>query len=255
MTHSAESAVEVIVEPFEFAGRGRAAALCLHGLTGTPYEVRPLGEAIAEAGIHAAGPALPGHNETPSALSELTYSQWLDASLGHYRALRERFERVFVVGLSMGGVLSLALAQREPVDAVVVIGTPLVLRQPFSWLIPWLKYIRPMSPKSGGSDMRDPAARDRHPSYDVMPLHSVHELMRMQRVVRSHLSRITAPILVAHGAYDETANPGDAQLILDGVSSDVREHLVCESSGHVVPVDYDGAELSRRSVVFLSHFA
>ena len=40
---------EIVVDPapFDLAGEGPAAALCLHGLTGTPYEVRPLGEAIA----------------------------------------------------------------------------------------------------------------------------------------------------------------------------------------------------------------
>jgi carboxylesterase len=52
--------VEVDPSRFALPGAGRGAALCLHGLTGTPYQVRPIGEALAAAGIAAIGPALPG---------------------------------------------------------------------------------------------------------------------------------------------------------------------------------------------------
>lgn len=253
MTRS-ESGVEVVVEPFAFDGRGGSAALCLHGLTGTPYEVRPLGRAVADAGIHAFGPALPGHNATPEALAAVAHGAWLDAAHGHLGALRERFDRVAVVGLSMGGLLALALAQSARVDALVVVGTPLELPRPVRWTVPWLKRLWPMSTKRGGSDIRDAAARARHPSYDVMPLHSVHELMRLQRRVRGGLSAIRAPILVAHGAHDRTADPADARRIFDAVSSEVREHYVCAASAHVVPVDHDGAELGRRTAEFIGRF-
>ena len=119
---SETDSVEVIADPFDFKaldrnGEGAAdssVALCLHGLTGTPYEVRPLGEAIAAVGIDAFGPALPGHNETPEALSRVPYSDWLDATSSHYEALRERYARVFVVGLSMGGPITAQFANQHP---------------------------------------------------------------------------------------------------------------------------------------------
>ena len=71
------------------------------------------------------------------------------------------YDHLTLVGMSMGGLLALALAEEEPVDALAVIGTPLVFRQPFAWLIPLAKHLWPMSPKSRGSDIRDPAARAR----------------------------------------------------------------------------------------------
>ena len=55
---------------------------------------------------------------------------------------------------------------------------------------------------------------------------------------------MTAPILVAHGAHDTTAQPGDARVILDEVASGVREFVMLESSAHVVPVDRDGPRLA-----------
>jgi len=236
------------------AGGESAAALCLHGLTGTPYEVRPLAEAIVERGIRARGPALPGHNSTPEALSLLPNDAWIAAVLDEYRRLREQHDRVFLVGLSLGGLLSMELASNHPVDALVVIGAPLQLRQPIPLLIPLIKRIQPMMKKREGSDIRDPEARSRHPGYDQMPLASVHELIRIQRLVRDGLSRIEAPTFVAHGAYDTTARPRDAHRIHREVGAEVKEIMICEDSGHVVPVDRDGAVLAQNVADFLERW-
>jgi carboxylesterase len=250
-------AASPLVDPsaFDLPGRGRAAALCLHGLSGTPYEVRPLAEAISAAGIRAVGPALPGHNETPERLAATPHTFWLEAARAEFQRLRENCDSVFIVGMSMGGLVALALAAEEPVDALAVIGTPLALPQPCAWLIPLVKYLRPMARKTRGSDIRDPAARARHPSYPVMPMNSVHELQRLQRRVRPLLARVTAPILVAHGAHDRTASPRDAVEIRDSVSSEVREYLLFEASGHIVPVDFDGPALARAVAEFLARQA
>lgn len=252
---SAPQAPRVDAAPFEFRGVGRVAVLCLHGLTGTPYEVRPLGEACAAMGFDVLGPTLPGHGGAPEALAAVSHRDWLAAARGHAQALRQRSPRVFAVGLSMGGLLSLELAAMQAVDALVVIGTPLRLRAPIPWLVPLAKWVRPFARKLGGSDIREPAARARHPSMDVMPLASVHELVRLQRVVRRHLARVRAPLLVAHGALDRTASPTDARAILAAVGSAEREALELPNSGHVVPVDHDGPALAKATVEFLSRHA
>jgi carboxylesterase len=241
--------------PFDLPGRGRAAALCLHGLTGTPYEVRSIGEALSAAGIAAVGPALPGHNQTPEHLARVSHEEWVAAARDALARLRSAHERVFVVGLSMGGLVSLALAAEERVDAAIVVGVPLRLRQSAVRLVPLAKRFVRFFPKSGGSDIRDAAARARHPSYDRMPLAAVHELLRLQRRVRGLLPRIEAPLLVAHGARDRTAHPDDAHAILRGVASVEREHLCLEDSGHVVPVDVDAGRFVAAAVAFLLRHA
>ncbi|HEY8155951.1 MAG TPA: alpha/beta fold hydrolase [Myxococcota bacterium] len=255
MASSTEPAPRVDVAPFDLPGRGRAAALCLHGLTGTPYEVRPLAEALSRSGIRALGPALPGHNQTPAQLARTSHGDWLDAAREHLHSLRGRHDRVFIVGVSLGGLLGLALAAEEPVDAAVVVGTPLRFSLALSALVPLLSLFVPYAKKRGGSDIRDPAARSRHPSYDVMPLASVAELIRLQRLVRRRLARVNAPILIAHGAHDRTARPSDARSIHASVGSAERQMLVLEASAHVATVDFDGALLARATAGFLSRFA
>ena len=59
----------VVPGPYDLEPRGATtgdAVLCIHGLTGTPYEVRPLAEALADRGLRARGPLLAGHGGTPA---------------------------------------------------------------------------------------------------------------------------------------------------------------------------------------------
>jgi carboxylesterase len=239
----------VDVSPFDLGERGGAAALCLHGLTGTPYEVRPLGEAIAEAGMRARGPVLPGHNATPEALAPVPYTAWLEAARAELALLRREHAQVFLVGLSLGGLLSLALAAEGGAQRLVAVGTPLRFRPPLPQLVGLLRRLRPFVPKAGGSDIRDDAARARHPSYTRMPLASVQQLIRLQREVRARLDAISIPTLVAHGAHDRTARPDDARFLHARIPG--SRLLLLPDSGHVVPVDRDGPTLARAVVEFL----
>jgi len=243
--------VAVDPEPFDL-GAGDDAVLCLHGLTGTPYEVRPAAEALAARGLRAVGPRLPGHGGRPEELVLTRVEDWFAAVGEAHRALCARHRRVSVLGLSLGGLLGLALASETRVDALAVMGTPLRLRSRGLWLLPLVKPIFPLLAKRGGSDIRDAAARARHPSMPVMPSASIQQLIRLQRRVRARLARVNAPILVAHGRLDSTAAPCDARRILRSVASPERELLWLPNSGHVLPVDYDGPELARALGDFLT---
>ena len=248
---SAIAGVAVDAGAFDL-GEGRDAALCLHGLTGTPYEVRPIGEALAALGVRAVGPLLPGHGGAHDALVRATHEDWIETVARAHSALRARHERVYTVGLSLGGLLALCHAAEAQVDALAVIGTPLRLGTRLAGLLPLVRRIRPYLPKRRGSDIREAAARARHPSMAVMPTASVIELVRLQARTRAVLHRVEAPLLVAHGSLDSTVDPSNAQEIAASVSSLERELLWLPNSGHVVPVDHDGPELAQAVVDFLT---
>jgi carboxylesterase len=197
------------------------------------------------------GPVLPGHDATPEVLARLGHEDWLSAVREELAGLRAEHREVHLVGLSLGGLLSLALAAEERVEAVVVIGTPLRFRRAIRWTVPVLKHFVPFLKKGQGSDIRDAEARRRHPSFPVMPLASVHQLMALQARVVAALPRVRAPILVAHGSHDATADPADARAIYEGVGSERRELLLLPDSGHVVPVDRGGPRLAQAVVEHL----
>ena len=232
-------------------GANGAAALCLHGLTGTPYEVRPVAEALVARGVRARGPWMAGHEEGVEALARTSWQSWVEVARSELAALQAEHDRVFLVGMSMGGLVSLKLAETEEIDAIVVIGTPLVLPPPIPQILPLLRRFVSTRSKKDGSDIREPAARARHPSLPLMPLSAVAELISLQSQVIPDLAQIRAPILVAHGRLDQTARPRDAKRILEEVGSRDKELFYLERSGHVATVDYDGPALARAVADFL----
>lgn len=248
------AAIVVDPEPFDLRpGAGResgAAALCLHGLTGTPWEVRPVAEALVARGIRALGPRVAGHEGGVRALASTSRHAWLERAGADLEKLRRAHDRVYLVGVSLGGLLSLRLTQTAGADALVVVGVPLVLRPPIPQLLPLVRRVMPFRRKRG-ADIRDPEAEARHPSLPAMPLDAVAELIALQREVIPELGAIRSPILVAHGRHDATARPRDAERLHGEVGSEEKELVLLERSGHVATVDYDGPVLSRAAADFL----
>src|SRR5580704_3141489 len=100
-------------EPYSASGDNRG-ALVLHGFTGNPQSMRGLAVALADAGFTVEMPLLPGHG---TAVEDMLDTRWKDWSLAAERAytdLAARTDAVVVVGLSMGGSLSVWLAEHHP---------------------------------------------------------------------------------------------------------------------------------------------
>src|SRR5690349_6643901 len=117
-------------EPFFFSG-GEHAVLCVHGFTGTPYEVRPLGEALHSAGFTVLGPRLPGH-ESHKEMEACSAQEWKDAVIAGIEELEKKAHvkgPIGLAGISMGGALSLLTAAKlgDRIKAVAALATPVHL--------------------------------------------------------------------------------------------------------------------------------
>jgi carboxylesterase len=226
------------------------AVLCLHGLTGTPYEVRPPAEALAESGFYCEGPLLPGHGTAPAALARTTHSEWLDAVLAAHDALAERHERVYTVGLSLGGLLALALAEQRRLRGVVALAVPLDLGWVVHRGVPWLHRIVSQLPKTPA--IRDLEARRRHPGYDRMPLAAVNQMLQLAADVRAGLGRIAAPVSLIFSRLDPTVPVRNAELLMRELPPGDRELHWLERSGHVLPVDFERSLVAQRVLEFFA---
>jgi carboxylesterase len=195
----------------ERAGAGQSVGIVLvHGFTGTPYEVRYLGERLARDGFTVRAPLLPGHGVTVEALDRTTWRDWADAVEAAADELGRRCAQVAVVGQSLGGLLALHLgSRRRDLVAIGSLAAPL-------WL-PWLsarvaastqqgllRRVRVL-PKLGGSDVRDRRVRAENPCYDAFPTRALGQLLAFMRIVDDALPLVAPPVLVLHGAHDHTA--------------------------------------------------
>jgi carboxylesterase len=242
----------VIVDPNPFVlgdvGAGGSAVLCLHGLTGTPYEVRPPAEALAEAGFACLGPLLPGHAEPAERLAATPPGAWLGAALEGFDRLAETHDRVYVLGLSLGGLLALAIGARRPAAGLAVLAAPLRLRLLPRLAVPLLHRWIPYLPKRPA--ISDPEARRRHPGTDRMPLGAVRNLIRFQREVERGLEEVTAPTHLVFSRLDPVVAPSNAERIRAGLTSTSSTVRYLERSHHVVTVDVEREEVARECVSF-----
>ena len=137
-------------------------------------------EALLARGVRCVGPVMAGHEATHVELGRTTWQEWIELPRKQLAALRGEHEHVFVAGMSMGGLVTLALGATEAPDAIASMGAPLDLPRSIRWRVPWAKFLRPYHPKTEGADIREPGARDRHPSMEMMPLASTHEIIKLQ---------------------------------------------------------------------------
>ena len=76
----------------------RTACLLLHGFGSTPFEMAPVAERLAQAGVACLAPLLPGHGQTVDAWRRTGFEDWAGAAEAHLADLQTRFERVAVIG-------------------------------------------------------------------------------------------------------------------------------------------------------------
>jgi carboxylesterase len=252
--------------PLSLAGDGRG-VLCLHGITGTPFEIRPIGEALGRAGYSVEGPMLAGHGGTLRELASTRWPDWLRSAERSMDELRERVgdRPIAIVGFSMGGLLALRLARLYPerVAALVVMAAPLRLR-PFQvrgiralcWLpVDFGSLPYACIPKLKGSDVSDPEMRDANPGLRAFPVSAVESLFDLMDGVRADLPNIRAPSLVIHGRHDHTVPMEDSLELTGSLGSDVIERLWLDRSFHIVTLDVERSTVANAVVSFLARHA
>lgn len=220
--------------------------LLLHGYAGRPFEMSFLAADLRAAGYEVETPSLSGHDGDPEAFERSRFEDWLAGAEKALSDLRARCPRVFVAGFSMGGTLALALAQRHELAGVSTIAAPVFLCRLFPYFSPdpllfcsgLLRFCRPrlaaLAPRP--ESRRIAPWQGYEGTHFVRPLHSFKVATGR---VRRGLCRVTAPILVLHGARDRAVHPDNAWGILSRVSSARRElHLLhmreTLTSGHLL---------------------
>lgn len=227
-------------EPFYFPGN-KTGCLLIHGFTGAPTEMRPLGEYLAGYGYSVMGIRLAGHGTRIEDLNRMIWNDWSASVLDGWHLLSKAVERIFLIGLSMGGALALYHASFLPAAGVIALSTPYQVRSdPRLPFLPILSKFFPYLEK-GESDWQDQDAVEDHFSYDHYPTKAVLQLVRLLEELRKSLPDVKLPALLMHAVKDGGVGVENIDLIYDalGTPAEQKTRILLQNSGHVVTRDQD----------------
>ena len=237
-------------EPYAAIGDERG-ALVLHGFTGNPSSMRGLALALADAGLTVELPLLPGHGTAIADMVPTGWDDWSAAAEAAYVELASRCESVVVVGLSMGGSLSVWLAERHPEIAALALVNPLI-SPPDADTLGFIQLLidggDEVAPGIGSDIALEGVAESAYPE---LPLRAAQSLFAAVADIDAHLDAVTCPVLLFSSVNDHVVQPVSGDRLAEGVRGPV-ERIMLERSFHVATLDYDKDEIEARTVTFVT---
>jgi carboxylesterase len=243
-------------EPF-FLNGGMRACLLIHGFTASPFEMRYLGEKLNEAGYTVMAPRLPGHGTNVRDLDDTGWADWYREVVSSFETLAEAYPKVFVVGMSAGGTLALYLlshgvnaAGSALLSVPVRFHSPLI-RRSFALLsfIPGLRFI-PAARKKSGPDIRDQQMKSKLVTYTHGPVRAGLQFIRFMGMTEKRLGHVTAPLIVMQSKNDHVVPADNPEIIINGVSSSIKQLVWFEESYHILTWDVEKDEVARKIIEF-----
>ncbi len=222
-------------KPFDLEG-GPTGVLLVHGFTGCVSHMRPLGDALNGLGYTVKGINLPGHATTEDDMAKTGWEQWLQAVKEAVVDMKARTDRLAVCGLSMGGVLSLIVAEQMQVDACVTISAPMAVQNKLMGLANVLGRVYPRIAWMNTTEHHRSLDVAYDYGYSGFPTRKAADLNKLIHLARQNLFAVHCPVLSVQSADDETIWAGSADCILEGVNSEVKQKLWLHDVPHVCTI-------------------
>jgi len=225
--------------------------ILIHGFTATTIEVRPLSEYLAAKGYSIYAPLLPGHDTSPSDLNKRIWSEWTNKvekitieTLGNY-------EKVFLGGESMGGIIACYIASFHPEISGLLLYSPAIRVRKLGImriLRFFTKYISKPSLKINDEDINDVLPWK---GYKVNPTSAAVQLLKLQKMTKSRLHLISQPTIIFQGNLDRTIDPNGAEYLKSRMNSNIKNLIWLKKSGHCVLLDQEYLRVFAETDLFI----
>jgi carboxylesterase len=267
---------------FLLEGVNGKAVLLVHGITGTPSEMRYFAKSLNKAGFTVFCNTLPRHCSTLTELKKVTWQEIVDSCSRDFRELKKKYKEVFVGGLSMGALVSVHLAYQFPLEVAGIIALAPTLFYD-GWAVPKVRtklmealwgvpFIRnsidikeewPYGTKD--EEMRDGIHRfykDAKASQfskkvflfgsPFFPMVCLYQHHLLTRIVKKELAKVKTPIIILHAREDDMTSLRNAQFLYDNIGSKDKSLVVLEDSYHMITIDKEKDKVAEEVVRFLN---
>ncbi|MFO7298520.1 MAG: alpha/beta fold hydrolase [Pseudomonadota bacterium] len=254
-----------------FSGN-RTGVLLIHGLGGTPIEMRFIAVGLARAGYTVSCPQLAGHCGSADDLRATRWQDWYASVLAAHEKLRQHCDVIVAGGLSMGAVMALRLAADRPdsVHGAVLYAPTLRLD---GWSIPWYARLFRLVQQRWVADLFDFTERDPYGIKDPRvrglvtaalesgdssqagqlstPGSSMLEMRRLVNSVLCSLKSIRQPVLLMHPREDDIASLRNTFHLQKHLGGPVQV-TVLDDSYHIITLDRQRDLVLERTLRFVA---
>lgn len=235
-------------EDFFYEGN-QIGVLAIHGFTGTTQSMRTFGKGLADAGFTVLGPRLTGHGISPEEMTKAEFKDWFQDVEEALDELRLHADKIFITGLSMGGALTLYLAENyEDILGIIPINAAIDMPN-FKEFYQTQKAANIEFVDGIGSDIKKPNVTEL--AYAKTPVKSMKELLDLMKHVREDLSQIQCPALIFSSTVDHVVPPENAVIIYDEISSTDKTIIKLPESYHVATLDNDLDMILTETIKFI----
>ncbi len=232
-----------------FFGGSKQGVILVHGYTGAPGEMRLLGGYLQKQGLTVLGVRLPGHGTTPQELNSTGWQNWYSVVKEGVHRLRLCCDRVSIVGLSMGGLLTIKAAAELPVDKAAILAAPIYVSDKRAPYLPLLRFfIRYLKKRK----RHYPVPEEYSVCYHVMPVKPLKSLFELIELCKTqYLEKIKIPCLIMQSKVENTVKPASAGYIYEHIGSNKKELVWYYNSGHILTLDREREDVFKRIYNFI----
>ena len=238
-------------QPFLFEA-GPSRALLIHGFLGSPRDLRPLAQELANAGVTVRGVLLPGFGQDIARLRHVRAEDWLAAARAAWIETREDAIHTTLIGFSMGGAVALRLAAEIGLapDQLILLAPHWKFADRRAAILPAAKYVirdfkpfgrvdfdspdmrRMLAEMAPGADLDDPQVRHQLRNAATIPTHALNELRRIGVAAAASAPAVSTPTTILQGLQDTTTLPVHSRMLAGRMGADLRElpgdHLIVD---------------------------
>ena len=228
--------------------------LLIHGFTGSPASMVPWGKEMASFGYTVRVPRLPGHGSRWQDMNLTTWEDWYSEVERNFQILKEQCDNVFVFGLSMGGSLTLRLAENhgDDIRGIVLVNPAVHSERPDRHLLPVISKFLGSFPGIS-NDIKKPGQDE--VAYKKIPLKAAHSLSHLWKIIKSDISKVNQPLLLLRSEVDHVVEASNGAWILEHVHSTDKTEIVLKDSYHVATLDNDAPIIVSESAAFVSRLS
>jgi len=196
-------------------------ALLLHGFTGAPSDVEPITNMLLEHDWNCRAPMLPGHENGFANIGNVRWTDWITTVEQEAELCARQYGTFSVVGFSMGGLLAAYVANRYPVERVVLLNASVIYVSP-------MRFFSFVWEKLRERDMTQ------FRRVSKVPQTALLQFMKMAARLRHEFRHIRQPTLICQSGRDQIVHPRSAEYLRRVIPGETQvitfprsKHVIC----------------------------